>query len=85
MYHLRFDSIATRSRFIDHMGERGISVVFHYQPLHLSRVGRRLTRRPGAYPVSENAGDTLVRLPLHLDLRDADLDRVVTCVNDFVP
>jgi dTDP-4-amino-4,6-dideoxygalactose transaminase len=84
-FHLRFDSSDTRCRFITHLRDRDIVAVFHYQPLHLSAVGRRLGGRPGQFPVSEDAGDTLVRLPLHAALDEDDLDRVVEAVRTFEP
>jgi dTDP-4-amino-4,6-dideoxygalactose transaminase len=84
-FHLRFDSSDTRCRFITHLADRDIVAVFHYQPLHLSTVGRRLGGRPGQFPVSEDAGDTLVRLPLHAALDEDDLDRVVEAVRTFEP
>ena len=46
--------------------------VFHYLPLHLSKMGRRLGWKKGDLPNTENASDCLVRLPffysLNLDL-----------------
>lgn len=77
MYHLRFESLKTRTRFIDHMSNHGISCVFHYQPLHLSGVGLQLGGRRGEHLITENASDTLVRLPLHLSLTDQDVSAVV--------
>jgi dTDP-4-amino-4,6-dideoxygalactose transaminase len=83
MYHLRFDTLATRTRFIEHLRECEIAAVFHYQPLHLSNIGVRLGGRPGDCPVSENAADTLVRLPLHLDLKPTVVDHVIDAVTEF--
>jgi dTDP-4-amino-4,6-dideoxygalactose transaminase len=85
MFHLRFHSVETRSSFIEHLRSRDISAVFHYQSLHLSKIGRGLGGRPGDCPVAEDASNTLVRLPLHLGLTDHDLSRVVETILDFVP
>jgi dTDP-4-amino-4,6-dideoxygalactose transaminase len=85
MYHLRFHGVESRTRFIDHLRERGVAAVFHYQPLHLSTIGMRLGGAPGQHPVTEAAGDELVRLPLHVGLTDADVERVVESVTSFVP
>jgi dTDP-4-amino-4,6-dideoxygalactose transaminase len=84
-FHLRFDSVDTRCAFITHLRERDIVAVFHYQPLHLSTIGEQLGGRPGQHPVSEDAGHTLVRLPLHAELGENDLDRVVESVIEFQP
>jgi dTDP-4-amino-4,6-dideoxygalactose transaminase len=85
LFHMRFNDLETRTRFIDLMGVAGISTVFHYQPLHLSEVGRRYGGRDGQHPVTEDAGDTLVRLPLFEALTAEQVDRVVEGVTSFVP
>jgi dTDP-4-amino-4,6-dideoxygalactose transaminase len=85
MYHMRFMDLETRTRFIEHMKSKQVSTVFHYQPLHLSEVGRRLGGREGQCPVSEDAGDTLVRLPLFAALTDSEVDQVVDAVTSFAP
>jgi len=40
---------------------------------------------PGQCPISEHAGDCLVRLPLFYTLSDADHERVIRAVTDFSP
>jgi dTDP-4-amino-4,6-dideoxygalactose transaminase len=85
MYYLRLDGVETRTRFIDHLRDGGVAAVFHYQPLHLSAVGERLGGRPGQHPVTEAAGNDLVRLPLHVGLTEADVDQVLDVVKGFVP
>jgi dTDP-4-amino-4,6-dideoxygalactose transaminase len=85
VYHLRFMHAEQRTRFIDHMKSRSIMCVFHYQPLHVSPVGRRFGGFAGQYPVSEHAGECLVRLPLFNTLSEIDQDRVIEAVLDFAP
>lgn len=85
LFALRFADLETRTRFIAHMANAGISTVFHYQPLHLSHVGRRLGGREGQFPVSEKVADTLVRLPLFASLTEHDVERVVARVLTFRP
>jgi dTDP-4-amino-4,6-dideoxygalactose transaminase len=85
LFHLRLPDLETRTRFIQHMSAAGISAVFHYQPLHLSEVGRRYGGRDGQHPVTEDAADTLVRLPLFDALTQEQVELVVTSVHDFKP
>jgi dTDP-4-amino-4,6-dideoxygalactose transaminase len=85
VYHLRFTHAEQRTRFIDHMKSRSIMCVFHYQPLHVSPVGRRFGGFAGQCPVSEHAGGCLVRLPLFNTLNESDQDRVIEAALDFVP
>ena len=83
LFHLRLRSGNDRSRFIESLKRDDVHAVFHYQALHLSDVGRSLGGRRGQCPVTEEAADTLVRLPLHLGMSDSDIDRVVSNVVQF--
>jgi len=85
VYHLRYQAGDQRTRFIDHMKQRDISCVFHYQPLHVSPVGQRFGGYAGQCPVSEHAGECLVRLPLYNTLSDEQQSRVVESTCQFVP
>lgn len=85
MYYLQFGNLDQRTRFIDHLKAREILAVFHYQALNISEVGRRLGGRPGQCPVSENAANTLVRLPFYRDMKPWERDRVIEAVRSFVP
>lgn len=85
VYHLRFATGDQRNRFIDHMKQRRISCVFHYQPLHASPVGQHFGGRAGQCPVAERAGECLVRLPLYNTLTTSDQQRVVEAICEFVP
>ena len=83
MYYLRLNDLESRSRFINHMRDHGVMTVFHYQPLHLSDVGVRLGGRVGQCPVTEEAGDTLVRLPLFASMSASEVDQVLDAVVTF--
>jgi dTDP-4-amino-4,6-dideoxygalactose transaminase len=83
MYYLVLPSLEARQSLIQHLKDRGILAVFHYQPLHLSEMGRRYGGQLGDCPVSEMAGDCLVRLPFFNDLSLADQARVVREVREW--
>jgi dTDP-4-amino-4,6-dideoxygalactose transaminase len=83
IYWMRVRDLATRQALIAHLAAAGIQATFHYQPLHLSDVGRAAGGRDGDCPVSELVADTLVRLPLYADLTDADVDHVIDAVRRF--
>lgn len=68
---------------IAHLAERGVAATFHFQPLHASAMGAHLGWQPGACPVSVDAAARLVRLPLHAELSDSDLERVVKAVGEY--
>jgi dTDP-4-amino-4,6-dideoxygalactose transaminase len=85
VYHLRFKAGEMRDRFIAHLAEHQIGAVFHYQPLHLSKIGRQLGGIVGDCPITEHAGDCLVRLPLFNTLTIEEQSRVIQTIQSFRP
>jgi dTDP-4-amino-4,6-dideoxygalactose transaminase len=83
MYYLLLPTLEIRTALIAHLKARGILSVFHYLPLHLSTMGRKLGGKPGDCPVCENISDRLLRLPFYNSLTDADQDRVIQALLEF--
>ena len=82
-YHMFFAVMPTpeaRTLLISHLKSRDILAVFHYLPLHLSKMGRRWGGRPGQCPVTEAISERLVRLPFYTGLTETDQDRVIEAV-----
>ena len=85
VFHLRFERGDQRNRFIAHLADRGVNAVFHYQPLHLSTVGQQLGGKLGQCPVTEHAGDCLVRLPLFSSMTPEQQAQIIEAVTSFIP
>lgn len=83
MFYLLMPSLKKRQALISHLKEQGISSVFHYLPLHLSDVGRKLGGKDGDCVVTEDISDRLLRLPFYNDLTLEDQARVVASIHDF--
>ena len=83
MYYLLLPSEAVRARLLAHLKARGILAVFHYQPLHLSPMGRKLGGQPGDCPVAEEVSERLMRLPMYVGLDDQEQDEVITALQEF--
>jgi dTDP-4-amino-4,6-dideoxygalactose transaminase len=83
MYYLLFPNLDTRQAFIQHLKSYGILSVFHYQPLHLSKMGQKLGGRPGDCPVTERISDQLVRLPFFTNLMPAEQEQVIDAILAF--
>jgi dTDP-4-amino-4,6-dideoxygalactose transaminase len=75
-------SLQARTALIAHLRSRMILAVFHYLPLHLSDMGRRLGGREGQHPVTEDVSDRLVRLPIFFQLTDDEQTRVIDAVRE---
>jgi len=83
MFYLLMPSLSQRQGLIEHLKERGILAVFHYQPLHLSDMGLRYGGKPGQCPVTESVSDRLLRLPFYNGLTEDDQVRVVDAIKEF--
>jgi dTDP-4-amino-4,6-dideoxygalactose transaminase len=72
-----------RPTFIEHLRERGVQAVFHYQSLHLAPMGLAHGGKAGMCPVTERISDELVRLPLYNDMTEAEQSAVIDAVRSF--
>jgi dTDP-4-amino-4,6-dideoxygalactose transaminase len=85
VYHLRFGTLAQRTKFISALKDQQISAVFHYQALNVSPVGQHFGGYVGQCPVAEHASDCLVRLPLFNSMTDDQQSRVIEVTHSFTP
>jgi dTDP-4-amino-4,6-dideoxygalactose transaminase len=85
LFYVLLPSLEARTALIEQMKARHILLVFHYQPLHLSEMGRRFGGEAGQCPVTEDVANRLVRLPLYYQLTESDQSRVIEGITRFVP
>lgn len=83
LYYILLPTLSIRQALIAHLEDAGILAVFHYQPLHLSKMGRNFGGEPGDCPITENISDRLLRLPFHNGLSEADQETVVSRMLEF--
>jgi dTDP-4-amino-4,6-dideoxygalactose transaminase len=83
MFYLLLPSLESRQSLIAHLNSFDINSVFHYLPLHLSDMGRKLGGKDGDCPVTENMSDRLLRLPFYTGLTEGDQARVVSAIRKF--
>jgi dTDP-4-amino-4,6-dideoxygalactose transaminase len=83
IYYLLMPSLDARTRLLAELRRALILATFHYQPLHLSDMGRQFGGREGQCPVTEDVADRLVRLPVFFDLSAADQARIVETLRAF--
>lgn len=83
LFYLLMPSLEERQALIAHLKARSILSVFHYQPLHLSEMGRRFGGHPGQCPVTEDVSDRLLRLPFYNSMTEEELATVVSALKDF--
>ena len=72
-----------REALIAHLKAQNILAVFHYQPLHLSKMGTRFGGKQGDCPVCEDVTDRVLRLPFYNGMTKADQECVVSAIRSF--
>ena len=80
MFYLIMPEPACRDSLIAHLKSAGILATFHYVPLHLSPMGERFGGKPGDCPVTELAGQRLLRLPFYTSMTEQEQDTVIHTV-----
>lgn len=83
MFYLLMPSCNLRQKLINHLKSKGILSVFHYQPLHLSEMGKKFGGKKGDCPVTEDVSERLLRLPFYNNLEEKDLARIIDAIMDF--
>jgi dTDP-4-amino-4,6-dideoxygalactose transaminase len=83
LFYILLPRAGDRPKLIEHLKAHQILSVFHYQPLHLSEMGRRFGGAKGDCPVCEDASDRLLRLPFYNGLERAAQSRVVDLIRAF--
>ncbi len=68
----------TRKAVIDAMKQDGVGVGISYEAIHLTKLFRAKGFREGMFPNSERVGRETATLPLFPEMREIDVERVVT-------
>ena len=85
LFYVLMPTVETRQELISHLKERGVPATFHYLPLDQSPMGQKLLGSTAAScPVSSSAADRLVRLPLHAMMSEAQTERVIAAVREYL-
>jgi len=85
MFYLVLPSQSEREDLMSYLRGQHIHAVFHYQPLHNSRMGQRFGGREGDCPVTEKISGRLLRLPFYNTLTDPEQERVIDAVQAWSP
>jgi len=83
MFYIKVADIEVRTKLIAYLLENDILTVFHYVPLHSAAAGREFGRFHGEDRWTTRESERLLRLPLHMHLSDADVDRVINKIYAF--
>jgi dTDP-4-amino-4,6-dideoxygalactose transaminase len=83
LFYIIVNDEKTRDHLINYLRSNGIWAVFHYIPLHLSKIGRSLGYTSDQFPVTESLSSRLIRLPLYYDLTKEEQGLVIQSIKNF--
>lgn len=83
MFYLKTADLEERTALIRYLGEREISAVFHYVPLHSARAGRKFGRFHGEDRYTTKESQRLVRLPMYYGLSEENIEVVTDAIRSF--
>ena len=83
LFYMVFPTFEERTEMIEYLRGQKIDGIFHYQPLHLSKMGRGFGGRIGDCPVTENVSNCLLRLPFYNSFSDEEQNYVIQKVCEY--
>ena len=86
LFQLRIKGVSSAQRdgIMRTLKAQGIATNVHFQPLPMLTLHKRRGERVADYPESARLFEESLSLPIHLELSDGDVDRVVQAVKDAV-
>ena len=83
MFYLVCVYVDDRTKFIQHLKDKGILSVFHYLSLHKSSYYEKYSTRKSELPNSDMFSDCLVRLPLFYELTDEQVEYIINTIKEL--
>ena len=78
-YHLYWVLVKNRQKFREKLYENGIETGTHYKPIHLMSMYKRNL----SLPITEKIGKQIVTIPIHPNLTENEIKKIIKYVNDF--
>lgn len=83
MFYFLTKNIDERTKLISFLKQNDIAAVFHYVPLHTAPFAVEVLKNNQQLPLTDDLSSRIVRLPLHLNLTDAEVEKVIDCIKQF--
>ncbi len=78
-YHLYWILVKNRDKFRKKMTESNIETGIHYRPAHTLSMYKTKKK----LPITEAVGNSIVTIPIHPNLSEKDVKRIIFCINKF--
>ena len=82
LFYCILENCEIRERFLKFMKEKGIFAIFHYIPLHLSPMAKKLGIEADL-PTSTDLSNRIVRLPIYFILSEEEQAYIIATVKEF--
>jgi dTDP-4-amino-4,6-dideoxygalactose transaminase len=83
-YHTFVIQAKNRDKLIKHLKSKGIGSSIHYPiPIHLQPAAKYLGYKKGSFPQTEKQSKSILTLPVHQNLKQFELNKIVKCLNQF--
>ncbi len=83
MFYILLGNNKTRNSLMNYLINRGILAVFHYIPLHLSPMGKKMGYKKGDLPVTERISDCILRLPIYYNIGKEIQNIIIEEIHEF--
>lgn len=84
LFYILLPDEETRDSLMVYLKSKGIHAIFHYLPLHLSRMGRSVIKLKASLPVTEAISQRLLRLPCYYELTADEQKCVVSEIKYYL-
>tara|TARA_B100000029_G_scaffold504981_1_gene584826 strand:- start:4128 stop:5213 length:1086 start_codon:yes stop_codon:yes gene_type:complete len=78
-YHLYWICVKNRTKFRKILKSQGVETGTHYKPIHTFS----LYKNQKKLPVTERIGKDIVTIPIHPNLTDYQIDKIIRLINKF--
>ncbi len=83
MFYIKTRDLDERTGLISYLRDNGINAVFHYVPLHSAEAGLKFGRFNGEDRYTTKESERLLRLPLHYNLKEKEIEYITESVMRF--
>jgi len=83
IFYLKCENREIRNDLIDYLKDNKIQSTFHYVPLHTSPYGKKVSVFYGEDEYTTFESNRLIRLPLHFNMSDEDIDYIINKIMNF--
>jgi len=78
-YHLYWILVKNRTQFRKKLDDVGIETGIHYKPIHMMSMYKNNSK----LPITEKISKQIVSIPIHPNLSNAQIDKIITTINKF--